>query len=119
MYLIRIKDLQAQTTLGVYDWEKQARRLVILNIELKAEESGAAASDALCDAVDYAQLETRVLAYLENHSFQLLERLVAEVAALLLSVDRRIAWVRVEADKPGALRLARSVSVSAERVREA
>jgi dihydroneopterin aldolase len=114
MFLLKIKDLQATTTLGVYDWEKQAPRQVILNIDLSVAAGMAGTSDDLKDAVDYATLETSVLAHLDRASYQLLETLVTDVAKLLLSLDARIRHVRVEADKPGALRMARSVSVTTE-----
>ncbi len=115
MFHMQIKDLQATTTLGVYAWEQEAKRQVILNIKLHAETDASGTSDKLDDAVDYANIESRVLAHLEAGNFQLLERLVTEVATLILSLDKRIAKVRVEADKPGALRMARSVSVATER----
>lgn len=113
MFIMKIKDLQAATTLGVFDWEKQAKRLVVLNIELHIDEDRAGASDAMKDAVDYAMLEERLLARLEASSFNLIERLVTDTGKFILSLDKRIARAVVEADKPGALRMARSVSISA------
>ncbi|MBY0406367.1 MAG: dihydroneopterin aldolase [Rickettsiales bacterium] len=114
MFTLRIKDLHAATILGVYDWEKQAPRKVILNIEMDVAATDAAQTDDLKDAVDYAVVETRVLQLLDKNSWQLLEKLVVEVGNLILSLDSRITRVYVEVDKPGALRESRSVSVSAE-----
>ncbi len=114
MFTLRIKNLSASTVLGIYEWEQQARRLVILNIEMQVADTGAGRSDAIADAVDYSIIENRVLEHLDRHSYQLLERLVTDVAYYILALDSRIAKVRVEADKPGALRMASSVSVSAE-----
>lgn len=112
MYTLRIKDLTATTTLGVYDWEKQAPRQVILNAELHVKDTGAGTSDNVADTIDYALIETRILDHLAQNSFQLVERLVTETARLILSLDNRITRVTLEADKPGALRHARSVSVA-------
>ena len=117
MYTIRIKDLTATTTLGVYDWEKDAPRQVLLNIELQVEEDGASKSDDLANAVDYATLESRIVTHLAARSYQLLEKLVTDIAELLLTEDSRILRVKVEADKHGALQHARSVSVETERTR--
>ena len=113
MFTLKIKDLQAHTTLGIYDWEKQAPRLVILNIELQVNTPTAAHTDNIADAVDYATLESVIITHLENNRYELIERLVADVASLILSQDPRITKVILEADKPGALNHSRSVSISA------
>ena len=114
MLIIRIKDLQAQTILGVYDWEKTAQRPVVLNIEMQVVDDGAAASDNIEDAADYDKVSQRIIERLQSSSYNLIERLVADVGALILSLDQRIAKVTVEADKPGAIQSARSVSVRQE-----
>ena len=112
MYTIRIKDLALQTILGTYDWEKTQKRPVVLNIEMQLRAPEAAGSDALAHTVDYAQIEQAVILHVESNRFELIERLTNEVADLILSLDARIERVMVEADKPGALKQARSVSVS-------
>lgn len=112
-YTITIKDLQAHTTLGIYDWEKEAPRLVVLNVSLEVAAPQAATTDDMQHSVDYATIESAIVSHLKGASFQLLERLVTEVGQLVLALDERIRTVTVEADKPGALRQARSVSVSA------
>jgi len=117
MFVLKIKDLQASTLLGVYDWEKQAKRLVILNIELHISGANAGTSDDIKDAVDYAVVEEKILRHLESSSYSLLEKLVTDIGRLILSLDPRITKATVEADKPGALRMARSVSVCAEFIR--
>lgn len=117
MFIMRIKDLQAHTILGIFDWEKTAPRLVILNIELLIDTPKAPTTDHIDDAVDYAAIETRILDQLEKTSYQLIERLVTDIARLILSLDSRILKVIVEADKPGALQKSRSVSLSCELTR--
>jgi FolB domain-containing protein len=112
MFVLRIKNLKVSTFLGVYDWEKQARRAVVLNIEAHLDDTGAGQSDAMKDSVDYAVIEEQVIARLEAGSYNLIEKLVTDVGNMLLELDRRISRVTVEADKPGALRQAESVSVS-------
>ena len=114
MMIMRIKDLQALTTLGVYDWEKTAKRLITLNICLHISCDEAGKSDDINNAVDYAILEQKILSHLNNSSYNLLEKLVADVGNLLLALDARITKVIVEADKIGALKQAKSVSISAE-----
>ncbi len=112
MFILKIKNLQALTVLGIYDWEKESKRLVILNIEMHVVDYKAGDTDTIKDAIDYSLIEQSIVQRLETASYHLLERLVKDIAQCILSLDARIAKVSVEADKPGALRQADSVSVS-------
>jgi len=114
MFVIRIKDLQVETILGVYDWEKKSKRPVIMNIEMHVTEGKAGKSDAIVDAVDYDKIEQSIMGLLDKASYNLIEKLVTDIGTLILSLDSRIAKVSVEADKPGALKKSRSVSIRAE-----
>ncbi len=108
---IRIKNLKANTILGVYDWEQQKKRLVILNLSISLAPMPAPETDRLQDTVDYARIEQEIVALLEASRFQLIEAMVARLGRLVLSLDARIIAVEIEADKPGALAHAESVSV--------
>jgi len=112
MMILKIKDLQASTMLGVYDWEKLAKRTVVLNIEMHVETDKAGVSDDMKDTVDYAMIEDEIVKQLEASSYNLIEKLVNDIGKVVLSLDKRIKSVQVEADKPGALKMARSVSVT-------
>ncbi len=111
MFIIRIKELKADIELGVYDWEKGVKRPVMLNIDMEVDCPDAATSDMLEDAVDYAVIEQRILEKLSGASYQLIEKLVADVGQLILEQDERIVNVIVEAEKSGALQSARCVAV--------
>jgi len=117
MFTIRIKDLQAAAIVGVYDWEQEKKQPVLLNIAFDIRNNKATESDALADTVDYALIERRILVHLERSRYQLIEKLAAEVAGLVLTLDDRIYNVTVEVDKPGALERARSVSVTVKKER--
>lgn len=114
MYTIRIKNLRAQTVLGVYDEEKNTARPVVLNIAITADTKSASYTDKLEDAVDYALIEQKVVQRLEASAYGLIETLISDIGAMILSLDKRIASVEIEADKPGALAHADSVSVESK-----
>lgn len=114
MFTIHIKNLHASTVLGVYEREKHKKRPVILNIALEITDTKAGDSDDFRDAVDYDRLEKAVVARLEDGVYGLIEKLVTDIGTFILSHDTRIAKVRIEADKPGALQHADSVSVVRE-----
>lgn len=111
MFTIRIKTLQVPVLLGVYEQEKQAKRPVTLNIEIHMDDPISGDTDEVRDTVDYAMIESHILTHLDTAAYNLIERLVTDLGRMILSLDKRIARVTVEADKPDALRQAVSVSV--------
>jgi len=112
--ILKIKNLRLLTTLGDYAWEKEAKRIVVLNIELHIDDEKAAQTDQLSDAVDYVVIEACLSAHLDGAEYNLLEKLAADCAQLVLSLDHRIKKVILEADKEGALKQADSVSITVE-----
>jgi dihydroneopterin aldolase/D-erythro-7,8-dihydroneopterin triphosphate epimerase len=58
-----------------------------------------------------------MIAHVESGTPMLVERLVAELAAVCFDADERIRRVEVTVEKPGALRHARSVGIAITRTR--
>jgi D-erythro-7,8-dihydroneopterin triphosphate epimerase len=116
--LIRIKNLKLKTIIGVNVSERRRRQKVVLNIEMDVDGRMAVATDDIAAAVDYRAATKSVLRTAESSRFFLLESLAACVLDLLMK-DGRVRAATVEADKPGALRHAESVSVSVSGTRQA
>lgn len=114
---IHIRDLLVRCTIGIFPEERTKKQDVTINITLYADLRAACKSDRVEDTVDYKQVKKNVLAMVETSSFQLVERLAEEVAAVCFQAPR-IQRVEVTVDKPGALRFARSVAVAIVRERE-
>ncbi len=113
---IHIRDLLVRCIVGVNEWEQAERQNVILNVTLYANLRSACLSDDIADTVDYVTIKKRILERVESRSFRLLERL-AEVVAEACLESPRVERVDVMADKPGALRFARTVAVEITRCR--
>ena len=47
-----IKGLKAASVIGCYDWERDIRQTLVIDLELKSDFTRAAQSDALNDALD-------------------------------------------------------------------
>jgi dihydroneopterin aldolase len=114
MDIVYIRELRAATVIGVYDWERSVRQILVLDLELAADNRRAAASDEIGDALDYAALSARVLAYIEASEFQLIETLAEQVASLIMA-EFGVPWLRLRLAKPGAVAQARDVGVIIER----
>ncbi|MBN2200401.1 dihydroneopterin aldolase [bacterium] len=109
--LIRIKNLNLKTIIGVQPRERKRKQRVVLNIEMDVDGRKAVAADDIAAAVDYRAATKFVLRFAEASRFFLLESLATGVLGLLMQ-DGRVRSATVEADKPGALRHAESVSVT-------
>lgn len=109
-----IKGLKAASVIGCYDWERDIRQTLVIDLELKADFSRAADTDALEDALDYAAISQRIISVCETSRFQLLEALSEHLARLLLA-EFAITGLRLTINKPGAVSEAETVGVVIER----
>jgi dihydroneopterin aldolase len=113
---IFIHALKTEAIIGIFDWERQVKQTVIVDIEISADVRKAALSDSIADTLNYKKVAKRVLAFVEESQFHLVETLAEHIAMLLLE-DFGIAWVRLSLSKPGAIRSSRDVGVLLERDR--
>jgi dihydroneopterin aldolase len=111
---IFIHALKTEAIIGIFDWERQVKQTVVLDIEFSADIRKAAASDSIDDTLNYKAVAKRVLAFVEESSFHLVETLAEHVAMLILE-DFAVSWVSLVLSKPGAIRNSRDVGVMLER----
>jgi 7,8-dihydroneopterin aldolase/epimerase/oxygenase len=114
---IFIHALKTEAIIGIFDWERQVKQTVIVDIEIGVDVTKAALSDAIDDTLNYKRVAKRVLTFVEASKFHLVETLAEHVAMLILE-DFGIAWVRLSLSKPGAIRSSRDVGVTIERGRD-
>jgi dihydroneopterin aldolase len=81
---------------------------------MAADVRAAAQSDRLEDALDYKAVTKRLIEYVGESQFQLVETL-AEHIAEIIRTEFTIPWVRVRINKKGAIRGASDVGVVIER----
>ena len=114
MDIVFIRELRADTVIGVYDWEREVHQTVVLDLEMAWDNKPAASSDAISDALDYAAVSSRLLEFIEGSQFQLIETMAEQVAAIVLE-EFNVPWLRLRLCKPGAVAHARDVGVLIER----
>ena len=107
---IVLSGLRANPVIGVYPAERLRRQAVVIDVEISLDLSRAAASDALEDTVNYAEIEERITRLASESSFLLIERLAGAIGELVLEYPP-VEQVRVRVEKPGAARYARAVAV--------
>jgi dihydroneopterin aldolase len=113
---IFIHALKTEAIIGIFDWERQVRQTIVVDLELSANIRKAALSDSIDDTLNYKKVAKRVLTFIEGSSFHLVETLAESIAMLILR-DFGVEWTRVTLSKPGAVRSSRDVGVLIERSR--
>ncbi|TPW18526.1 MAG: folB [Halothiobacillaceae bacterium] len=114
MDIIYLRDLRIEAIIGIYEWERQAKQTLVLDLEMAADIRRAAQSDHIDDTLNYKAVAKRVIGFVEASSFQLVETLAEQVAAIVLT-EFNTPWVRLSINKQGAVRGARDVGVIIER----
>jgi FolB domain-containing protein len=115
---IFIKDLLVRGILGINPEEREKLQDILINVVLYADIRQAAATDAIEDAVNYKSISKRIIDHVEASSDFLVEKLVTDLARIILCENENVVRVQVRVEKPGALRFARSVGIEIDRTRE-
>jgi dihydroneopterin aldolase len=115
---IFLRGLTTDCIIGFIDWERLTRQRVVIDLELPCDCARAARNDSVADTIDYKRVAKRVLAWVGDSQFHLVESLAHGLAMLLLA-EFPLQWVRVSINKPGAISHSRDVGVTIERRRAA
>lgn len=117
MDIVYIRDLRIDTIIGIYDWEREVRQTVSIDLEMASDIRKAAATDDIEFALNYKAVSKRIIAYVENRNALLVESLAEEIAAIVRE-EFQVPWLRLRLSKPGAVRGARDVGLIIERGRK-
>ena len=118
MDIIFLRGLEIETTIGIYEWERKIKQKVVIDLEMATDIRKAAAHDDIQFTVDYKAVAKRIIAFVEQQQFYLVETMAERIAEILLE-EFRLPWVKVSVNKRGAIRGATDVGVVIERTRGA
>jgi dihydroneopterin aldolase len=114
---IFLSGLTAECIIGIWDWERQVKQKVVIDLEMAADIRRAAASDHIDDTLDYKKVSKRLLQFVEASQYQLVETLTDRIAQVIIT-EFGVPAVKVRLNKQGALRGSRDVGIVIERRRE-
>jgi len=114
MDIVFIADLRIETIIGIYDWERVTPQTVRLDLEMGWDNRAPAAGDDIAKALDYKSVSHRIVDYIRESQFLLVETMAEKVAEIVMT-EFGSPWVRVRVAKPGAVRGAAEVGVEIER----
>jgi len=114
MDIIFITDLRADAIIGIYDWERNQKQTVSIDIEMNTDVSKAAATDQIESALNYKAISKRIEQFISHSEYQLVETLAEKLSEVVLT-EFDVSWLRLTLHKTGALSNSKDVGVRIER----
>ena len=114
MDIVFLRDLRIETVIGIYDWEREIKQTVVLDLQMAGDVRKAAASERIEDALNYKAVAKRMIQFVGESRFQLVETLAERCAEIIMS-EFGVPWVRLSVNTLGAVTGARDVGVLIER----
>lgn len=118
MDIVYLKELEVETVIGIFDWERKIKQIVSLDLEMQTDVAAAAATDHIDQALDYKTIAKRLISFIEESEFQLIETMAEQIADIVLT-EFNVPWLRLRLSKPGAVRGSKDVGVIIERRQKA
>lgn len=114
---IYLRGMRADAVIGIFPWERRVKQTVILDIDLNVDVGAGAQTDDIRDTLDYKAVAKKVLSFVAESRFHLVETLAEGVAELILS-EFDVPRLRLRVNKRWALRGVKDVGVAIERYRK-
>lgn len=114
MDIVYIRDLKIECVIGIYDWEREIKQTVSLDVEMAHDIRRAAATDNIEDTLNYKAVAKRLIAFIGGSEFLLVETMAEKCAAIILD-EFSVPWLKLRLSKPGAVRGSKDVGVIIER----
>ena len=112
--IVFIEDLRIETIIGIYDWEREVKQTIALDIEMAADNTKPASTENIEDALNYKAVSKRMIAFTEESKFQLVETLAERLVEIILN-EFDVPWCRLKLRKIGAVTGSKAVGVIIER----
>ena len=112
--IIFLRGLQIETIIGIYDWERKTKQMIVLDLDMATDIREAAKTDAIEHTVDYKAVSKRLISFIERSEFLLVETLAENIAKIVID-EFDVPWVKLVLNKKGAIRGATDVGIVIER----
>ena len=91
MDIVFIKELCIETVIGIYDWEREIKQVVCVDLELGTDISKASASEDIKDTIDYKAVAKRTKSLIQESKFLLVETLAEET----IKIGANVLWLQI------------------------
>jgi dihydroneopterin aldolase len=110
MDIVFIQGLKIDCVIGIYDWEREIRQDITLDIEMGFDIAPAAKTDHIEQTLDYKAVSKRLIDFVQHSSFQLVETLAEKISQIILH-EFPVQSVRLTLNKGKAVTGAQGVGV--------
>ncbi len=114
MDIVYIRELEIETIIGIYDWEREQKQTVSLDLEMGTDISLAAGSEDIEKTLDYKAVAKRLIEFVEGSEFFLVETMAEKIAQIVM-LEFSVPWLKLRLGKPGAVTGSKDVGVIIER----
>lgn len=114
MDIVYIRDLKIDTVIGIYDWEREVKQTISLDLEMATDIRKAAATDDINDTLNYKAVAKRLISFVGDSKFLLVETMAEQIAQIVRD-EFSVPWLRLRLSKPGAVRGSQDVGLIIER----
>jgi dihydroneopterin aldolase len=111
---VYIEGLNIQTTIGFFQWEKEIKQTLVIDVAMGWDTAKAAENDELAKTLDYADISEKIAVFANNNPVDLIETLAERLASYLMH-EYKIPWLKLNVAKPNAVHNAITVGVEIER----
>ncbi len=117
MDIVYIRELEIETIIGIYDWEREQRQVVSLDLEMGTDIALAARSENIENTLDYKAVAKRLIESIAGSEFFLVETMAEKISEIVLE-EFSVPWLKLRLGKPGAVTGSKDVGVIIERGRK-
>jgi len=114
MDTVFIDGLEIETIIGIYDWEREVKQVVRLDLQMAWDNKPAAQSEDINKALNYKAVCDRLIEFIAGSEFLLVETMAENVADILMN-EFSVPWLQLKLTKPTAIPQACGVGVMIER----
>lgn len=108
--IVFIKDLQINTLIGVYDWERAIKQQLVISCEMVCDMTKASQTDDVAFAINYKTVCENIERLCHEIKAKLLEKLAEEICHHILT-HYPCTQITLTINKPNAIKQADSVGV--------
>lgn len=118
MDTILIEGLKVDTVVGCFDWERQIKQPLLLDLVIGTDLEQASNSDLLNDTLNYAEICELSAKVIQDAKPELIEHAAKLVIQALFSTFEPIESIIITVRKPAIIAQANSVGIRLERQRK-
>lgn len=112
-----VEGLEIETIIGIYDWERERKQTVRIDLEMAWDNKPAAKSEDIQFALNYKDVSKRLISHIGGSEFLLVETMAEAIAQIIL-IEFNVPWLDLRLSKLGAIRGAIAVGVHIQRTKD-